>query len=127
MRDRNIELASIDYWLSHAATCHSILGSRSNFLVNVPGIVEELWARFSDDIMAIHEQKWSRDEGDVMIQRLASRMSNVLKMLFASPAEQFFVWVALLRGTKVRQYIRDGPNTGSAQNLFDDDILVYLT
>ena len=130
VRDGNLELASIDHWLSHAATCPSIAhNNRSNLLVTAPGIVEELWARFGDDIMRIREYKWSRDGGDYEIQTLAEIMSSTLKRLLPdSPAQQFFVWVALLRATKVMQCIRDGPFTGyMPPALFDDDVFVHLT
>ncbi|KAL9025842.1 MAG: hypothetical protein Q9196_005401 [Gyalolechia fulgens] len=128
MRDRNLELASIDYWLSHAATCPSIGASRSNLLLTIAGIVEEIWTTYGRDIMDIREHQWNREGGDSEIQSLARRMSAFLESHFPeSPAEQFFIWVALLRATKVMQCIRDGPCTVGAQKLFDDDILVYLT
>ncbi|KAI4182009.1 MAG: hypothetical protein L6R41_006267 [Letrouitia leprolyta] len=112
MRDRTLELASIDYWLSHAATCPSIGTSRSYLLITVPGIVEEIWDTYGDDISHIREYIWNCDGGDSEIQSLARRMSAFLEGLFPeSPAEQFFVWVALLRATKVMQCIRDGPGT----------------
>ncbi|KAL8940507.1 MAG: hypothetical protein Q9216_002794 [Gyalolechia sp. 2 TL-2023] len=128
MRDRNLELASIDYWLSHAATCPSIAASSSNLLLTIPGIVGEVWGTYGSDIMHIRGHKWTRDGGDSEIQSLARRLSASLESIFPkSPAEQFFISVALLRATKVMQCIRYGTSTLWVQNIFDDDILVYLT
>ncbi|KAF3076385.1 hypothetical protein CFAM422_001472 [Trichoderma lentiforme] len=41
-RDRILELASIDFWLSHAAATNSISEGKSNLIINTPAIVEEI-------------------------------------------------------------------------------------
>lgn len=127
VRDQTLELASIDYWLSHAAACLSIAGNKWNLLATVPGIVEELWTLYNNEFTKIREHNWSRDAGDHEIQTLARRISNRLQRLFYSPAVEFFVWVALLRATKVLLCVRDGPYTYNEHELFEDDILIYLT
>ncbi|KAH6843153.1 hypothetical protein B0I37DRAFT_418277 [Chaetomium sp. MPI-CAGE-AT-0009] len=112
-RDRLVELASLDLWLSCAARTAA-----------------ELWLDFGTDIMRTREERWSpRDGGDYAVRQLAKRMAGrIARVLFpgSTPAEQYFVWVAFLRAVKVMLCVQDGSSTYDALGVFKNDILVYL-
>ncbi|KAL6800045.1 hypothetical protein J3E68DRAFT_397265 [Trichoderma sp. SZMC 28012] len=125
-RDRILELASIDFWLSHAAATNSISEGKSNLIINTPAIVEEIWLEFCDEIMQTREERWNPSGGDMHVRKLANSISDFLCDFLGSPAENYFVWVAFLRAVKVMECVANGPRTFSALDMFENDILVYL-
>ncbi|KAM6485990.1 hypothetical protein HDV62DRAFT_265017 [Trichoderma sp. SZMC 28011] len=125
-RDRILELASIDFWLSHAAATNSISEGKSNLIINTPAIVEEIWLEFCDEIMQTREERWNPSGGDMHLRKLAESISDFLCGFLASPAENYFVWVAFLRAVKVMECVSNGPRTFPALDMFENDILVYL-
>ena len=127
-RDRLLELSAIDHWLAHAGSTAAVVSSRVNLLISTPGIVEEVWTKFHGGIMDVQrEDKWSREGGGFEeMQRLATKIDDWLGFELTTPAERFYVWVALLRAVKVLTCVGEGPATGNVSDLFDDDVLVYL-
>ncbi|PNP51334.1 hypothetical protein THARTR1_07984 [Trichoderma harzianum] len=125
-RDRILELASIDFWLSHAAATSSISESRSNLIINTPAIVEEIWLEFCYEIMQTREERWNPSGRDMHVRKLAKSISDFLCSFLGSPAENYFVWVAFLRAVKVMECVANGPRTFSALGIFENDMLVYL-
>ncbi|KAK4070591.1 hypothetical protein Trihar35433_5058 [Trichoderma harzianum] len=125
-RDRVLELASIDFWLSHAAATNSISKGKSDLIINTPAIVEEIWLEFCDEIMRIQEKGWNPSGGDMHVRKLANSISDFISDFLGSPAEIYFVWVAFLRAVKVMECVANGPRTYPALDIFKNDILVYL-
>ncbi|QYT02235.1 hypothetical protein H0G86_009241 [Trichoderma simmonsii] len=125
-RDRILELASIDFWLSHAAATNSISKGKSNLILNTPAIVEEIWLEFYDEIMQTREELWNPGGGDMHVRNLANSILDFLCDFLGSPAEIYFVWVAFLRAVKVMECVANGPSTYRAFHIFRNDILVYL-
>ncbi|KAL7786856.1 hypothetical protein V8C43DRAFT_289633, partial [Trichoderma afarasin] len=125
-RDRILELASIDFWLSHAAATNSISKGKSNLVINTPAIVEEIWLKFSQEIMDTRKELWNPGGGDMPVRKLANHISDFLSDFLGSPAEIYFVWVAFLRAVKVMECVANGPQTFPALHIFENDILVYL-
>lgn len=125
-RDRILELASIDFWLSQAAATNSISEGKSNLIINTPAIVEEIWLDFCDEIMQTREERWNPSGGDMHVRKLAKSISDFLCDFLGSPAENYFVWVAFLRAVKVMECVANGPRTFPALDMFENDILVYL-
>ncbi|KAK4085170.1 uncharacterized protein Triagg1_160 [Trichoderma aggressivum f. europaeum] len=125
-RHRILELASIDFWLSCAATTDSISKGKSNLIIITPAIVEETWVRFFDEIMDTRKELWNLGSGDMHARRLANSISDFLSDFLGSPAELYFVWVAFLRAVKVMECVANGPCTEPALDIFANDVLVYL-
>ncbi|KAK3295116.1 uncharacterized protein B0H64DRAFT_138505 [Chaetomium fimeti] len=125
-RDRLVELASLDLWLSCAADTPALAEGEGNLVSNAPAVVEELWLDLGSDIMRTREERWSRDGGDYAVRQLAKRMTAWIERVVRSPAERYFVWVAFLRAVKVMECVQDGPSTYEALGMFKNDILVYL-
>lgn len=124
-RDRTLELASIDFWLSQAAQAPSLRGGRVNIESNAPAVVEEIWLEFHEDIMDLVESKWDLNGGDRMIQRLTEDISLYLQR-FLKPPQEYFAWVAFLRAAKVLQCFCQGPDTAGLAGILQEDKLVYL-
>lgn len=125
-RSRTIELASLDWWLSHAGATHSILTSKDNLLVNTPAIVEEMFQRFQDEFFDAVQAQWSPDGGQPQVNRLANMIHDWLHTTFEEPADRYFLLVAFLRAIKVMQCIKQGSDTRTAYALFKEDVLVYI-
>ena len=125
IRERTVEIASLDYWLSNAAATSLTLNAEVN-LDNIPSILEEIWTAFWDEISDVVREKWSSEGNFQDVQRLAISMSRYIDGLFPSKAVQYFLWVAFLRATKVWQCVTVGADTSDALDLFNDDLLIYL-
>ncbi|KAK0620582.1 hypothetical protein B0T14DRAFT_234406 [Immersiella caudata] len=126
LRDRILELASIDLWLAHASVTESIDEGETNLVSNAAAMAEEIWLEFGYAIMDTRDESWSRDGGDWAVRALAKRICEHLSRELSSPAEVYFAWVAFLRAVKVLQCIDDGPDTSTALRSFEDDLLVYM-
>lgn len=132
-RDRILELASIDLWLSRAvaaAEAAAATGYISNLLVDkAPALVEELWLCFGNAIMETRRKRWSRDGGDWSVRELAEKMDKELasaRMASLRASERCIVWIAFMRAVKVMECIREGSNTVEALGTFKNESLVYL-
>lgn len=122
--NRQLELMTIDSWLSIVGRTPEITNGPANLLRTAPALIEKLMLEFG---WKFGDLDFYANEGGLqVIQDIAATLMDALGDESLTEAEQVFILVALMRTAKVALVILLGPSTEAIQGLLAVDSQVHL-
>lgn len=120
----NVELMRIDSWLSYVGRTYEISHGPKQLLKEAPGYVQLLREEFELDFMNIDLS--AKEGGYQDIKGLTENVMDFLTDEELNEAEQLYILVALLRATKVCQFVQAGSNTTEMHEILLKDVQIHL-
>lgn len=122
--NRQLELMTVDSWLSIVGRTPEITNGPANLLRTAPALIEKLILEFG---WKFEDLDFYANEGGLqVIQDIAGDLMDALGDESLTEAEQVFILVALIRTAKFALVILLGPSTEMAQGLLAVDTQVHL-
>lgn len=124
IKNYQLELMSLDSWLSMAGRTPEISEGNSDLCRTAPALIKKILDEFKEDFEGITES--AHDGGFQLIKDVKDNLIDALEDERLSEAEIFFTIVALLRTVKVAHCISLGPSTELIQDILVNDAQVYI-